>query len=337
MQAPQMGPYTGTMITTELIQKYLDENKQLILAILDNQNLGKLHECAAYQSKLQQNLMYLAAIADAQPQNPLPGAQSFFLLALFFLLCIPCYVIKADSRKAQQRQQQFQQQQRLVTAAASAGMLLQPPHSELELGGAGNVSNGNNMTGMGGAFPDYAGNAANGDLMRNSAAAAVSGDASKGTSAVAGSSGATAADAATAANSLQLQRKISFFVRRNWENNPPPSSSPLSSGMGIVRVIDSPIHGTRSNSSECIGRLQGYSITDAAGSSTLFYLTSSFNGSTIKGNLIYQGRASSSARTPEVSVTGTSGVFRFAKGYSLLYMDSQGMPESVESYLYKTL
>ncbi|MQL95913.1 hypothetical protein Taro_028590 [Colocasia esculenta] len=31
-------------ITTEQIQKYLDENKQLILAILDNQNLGKLSE-----------------------------------------------------------------------------------------------------------------------------------------------------------------------------------------------------------------------------------------------------------------------------------------------------
>ncbi|KAH8965653.1 hypothetical protein BDL97_04G128000 [Sphagnum fallax] len=56
-------------ITTELIQKYLDENKQLILAILDNQNLGKTNECATYQAKLQQNLMYLAAIADAQPQQ----------------------------------------------------------------------------------------------------------------------------------------------------------------------------------------------------------------------------------------------------------------------------
>jgi hypothetical protein len=28
------------------IVQYLDENKQLILAILDNQNLGKLNECA---------------------------------------------------------------------------------------------------------------------------------------------------------------------------------------------------------------------------------------------------------------------------------------------------
>lgn len=32
--------------------QYLDENKQLILAILDNQNLGKLNECATYAPDL---------------------------------------------------------------------------------------------------------------------------------------------------------------------------------------------------------------------------------------------------------------------------------------------
>ncbi|KAB2052469.1 hypothetical protein ERO13_A12G115700v2 [Gossypium hirsutum] len=72
-QPPQMIPvmpsYPPTNITTEQIQKYLDENKKLILAILDNQNLGKLAECAQYQAQLQKNLMYLAAIADAQPQS----------------------------------------------------------------------------------------------------------------------------------------------------------------------------------------------------------------------------------------------------------------------------
>jgi len=52
-------------ISTELIQKYLDENQNLILAILENQNVGRLAECARYQNRLQQNLMYLAAIADA--------------------------------------------------------------------------------------------------------------------------------------------------------------------------------------------------------------------------------------------------------------------------------
>ncbi|GAV82898.1 SSXT domain-containing protein [Cephalotus follicularis] len=73
-QPPQMIPvmpsFPPTNITTEQIQKYLDENKKLILAILDNQNLGKLSECAQYQAQLQKNLMYLAAIADAQPPAP---------------------------------------------------------------------------------------------------------------------------------------------------------------------------------------------------------------------------------------------------------------------------
>ncbi|KAL3613512.1 GRF1-interacting factor [Castilleja foliolosa] len=67
---PVMPSFAPTNITTEQIQKYLDENKKLILAILDNQNLGKLAECAQYQAQLQKNLMYLAAIADAQPQTP---------------------------------------------------------------------------------------------------------------------------------------------------------------------------------------------------------------------------------------------------------------------------
>ncbi|KAK8693661.1 hypothetical protein V6N13_071234 [Hibiscus sabdariffa] len=65
---PMMPSFPPNNITTEQIQKYLDENKKLILAILDNQNLGKLAECAQYQAQLQKNLMYLAAIADAQPQ-----------------------------------------------------------------------------------------------------------------------------------------------------------------------------------------------------------------------------------------------------------------------------
>lgn len=65
-----MPSFPPSNITTEQIQKYLDENKKLILAILDNQNLGKLAECAQFQAQLQKNLMYLAAIADAQPQTP---------------------------------------------------------------------------------------------------------------------------------------------------------------------------------------------------------------------------------------------------------------------------
>ncbi|XWS50276.1 hypothetical protein CRYUN_Cryun12cG0074400 [Craigia yunnanensis] len=54
-------------ITTEQIQKTLDENKELIMAILENQNQRKFAE--SFQAQLQQNLMYLAKIADAQPQS----------------------------------------------------------------------------------------------------------------------------------------------------------------------------------------------------------------------------------------------------------------------------
>ncbi|KAI0510729.1 hypothetical protein KFK09_011338 [Dendrobium nobile] len=64
-----IAPTSLAGVTTEQIQKCLDENKQLILAILDNRNLGKLAECAQYQSQLQKNLMYLAAIADSQPPS----------------------------------------------------------------------------------------------------------------------------------------------------------------------------------------------------------------------------------------------------------------------------
>ncbi|CAK9195275.1 unnamed protein product, partial [Sphagnum troendelagicum] len=43
---------SSMQITTELIQKYLDENKQLILAILDNQSLGKIQDCATFSLDL---------------------------------------------------------------------------------------------------------------------------------------------------------------------------------------------------------------------------------------------------------------------------------------------
>ena len=39
--------------------QYLDENKQLILAILDNQNLGKLNECATYVANLSARPVFL--------------------------------------------------------------------------------------------------------------------------------------------------------------------------------------------------------------------------------------------------------------------------------------
>ncbi|KAK2970164.1 hypothetical protein RJ640_019632 [Escallonia rubra] len=71
-QQPNMaGGFTTTNITTDHIQQFLDENKSLILKILENQSSGKAGECAENQARLQRNLMFLAAIADCQPQ---PGS-----------------------------------------------------------------------------------------------------------------------------------------------------------------------------------------------------------------------------------------------------------------------
>ncbi|KAI3783862.1 hypothetical protein L1987_42951 [Smallanthus sonchifolius] len=86
-QPPQPPPSASKVplsaITTDQIQKYLEDNKNLIMAILEYQKLGKFQECAQYQAVLQKNLMYLAAIADAQPPttqtpNPSQASSSFF-------------------------------------------------------------------------------------------------------------------------------------------------------------------------------------------------------------------------------------------------------------------
>jgi len=62
VSAPQHIPHGG--LTPEVVQRYLDENQQLIMAILENQNIGKIQECSLYQARLQQNLMMLASLAD---------------------------------------------------------------------------------------------------------------------------------------------------------------------------------------------------------------------------------------------------------------------------------
>ncbi|XP_060973135.1 GRF1-interacting factor 3 isoform X2 [Cannabis sativa] len=116
--------------------QYLDENKKLILAILDNQHLGKLAECAQYQAQLQKNLMYLAAIADAQPQTPAmppqmaphpamqqggyftqhPQAAAMMQQSGIFPPKMPMqfnnpHQMQQDQQQQQQQQQQPQQQQ----------------------------------------------------------------------------------------------------------------------------------------------------------------------------------------------------------------------------------
>ncbi|KAK4373525.1 hypothetical protein RND71_008909 [Anisodus tanguticus] len=81
MQPMMAAYYNPTNVTTDHIQQYLDENKSLILKIVESQNSGKLSECAENQARLQRNLMYLAAIADSQPQpssmHSQPGTHNY--------------------------------------------------------------------------------------------------------------------------------------------------------------------------------------------------------------------------------------------------------------------
>ncbi|XP_031488135.1 GRF-interacting factor 1 [Nymphaea colorata] len=159
---PMMGGYSPNNITTDVIQKYLDENKQLILAILDNQNLGKLSECAHFQARLQQNLMYLAAIADAQPQPPAMHAQfpanavmqpgAHYLQHQQAQALTPQSLMGARSPMmyAQQSLSALQQQQALhsqLGVSPSGNNGLHMLHGEANLGPSGQIPSG--------SFPDF--------------------------------------------------------------------------------------------------------------------------------------------------------------------------------------
>ncbi|KQJ86678.1 GRF1-interacting factor 3 [Brachypodium distachyon] len=126
--APGMTPAGG--LSTEQIQKYLDENKQLILAILENQNLGKLAECAQYQAQLQKNLLYLAAIADTQPQTSVsrpqmapPGASPG---AGHYMSQVPMFPPRTPLTPQQMQEQQLQQQQQAQLLPFSGQMVARP-------------------------------------------------------------------------------------------------------------------------------------------------------------------------------------------------------------------
>ncbi|XP_054785377.1 GRF1-interacting factor 1-like isoform X2 [Prosopis cineraria] len=113
---PMMASYYPNNVTTDHIQQYLDENKSLILKIVESQNSGKLSECAENQARLQRNLMYLAAIADSQPQPlAMPGQYSGSGIA---------------QQGAQDLQGQQMTQQQLM-AARSSLLYAQQPFSPL--------------------------------------------------------------------------------------------------------------------------------------------------------------------------------------------------------------
>ncbi|KAK8918745.1 GRF1-interacting factor 1 [Platanthera zijinensis] len=168
---PMMAAYgSPNQVTTDIIQQYLDENKQLILAILDNQNSGKAEECAENQAKLQRNLMYLAAIADSQPQMT--------------TMQYPSSTVMQPGARYMQHQQPQQMQPQSLLAARSSMLYSQSPmsalqqqqqlalHSQLSMNSGStagfNVFHGDpNMGGNGslasGIFPDF-GRGASGTL-----------------------------------------------------------------------------------------------------------------------------------------------------------------------------
>ncbi|KAI4301947.1 hypothetical protein L6164_035179 [Bauhinia variegata] len=157
---PMMAAYYPNNVTTDHIQQYLDENKSLILKIVESQNSGKLSECAENQARLQRNLMYLAAIADSQPQPPTMAGQ------------YPPGGIMQQGAHYMQAQQMSQQS---LMAARSSLLYAQQPysalqqqqalHSQLGMSSSGSPglhmlqSEANNVGGSAtigsGAFPDF--------------------------------------------------------------------------------------------------------------------------------------------------------------------------------------
>ncbi|EDO39218.1 predicted protein [Nematostella vectensis] len=63
--------------SSQSVQELLDENTQLIQAIVDYQNKGKAYESTQYQQLLHRNLVYLATLADSnQTGQPSQGTGS---------------------------------------------------------------------------------------------------------------------------------------------------------------------------------------------------------------------------------------------------------------------
>ncbi|PIA45274.1 hypothetical protein AQUCO_01700663v1 [Aquilegia coerulea] len=155
---PMMPPYSANSVTTDHIQQYLDENKALILKILENQNSGKVSECAENQARLQRNLMYLAAIADSQPQPPNMHAQ-------YSNAGIPPGAHYLQHQQAQQMTQQSLMAARsnMLYAQPITGMQQQQAmHSQLGMSSGGNsglhmMHNEGSMGGSGalGSYSDY--------------------------------------------------------------------------------------------------------------------------------------------------------------------------------------
>ncbi|KAF4377325.1 hypothetical protein CsatB_028904 [Cannabis sativa] len=161
---PMMAAYYPNNVTTDHIQQYLDENKSLILKIVESQNSGKLGECAENQARLQRNLMYLAAIADSQPQPPTMHSQY-----------PSSSIMQPGAHYMQQHQQAQQITQQSLMAGGSSMLYNQQPftalqqqalHNQLGMSSGGNSglhmlqsdmgsAGGSGQQLGGGGFPDF--------------------------------------------------------------------------------------------------------------------------------------------------------------------------------------
>ena len=56
------------------IVQYLEDNEVLITTIMECINTGRVDDAVRFQQRLQQNLMWLAGIADTQPQPGIAAA-----------------------------------------------------------------------------------------------------------------------------------------------------------------------------------------------------------------------------------------------------------------------
>lgn len=161
---PMMAAYYPNNVTTDHIQQYLDENKSLILKIVESQNSGKVAECAENQARLQRNLMYLAAIADSQPLPPTMHSQ------------FPSGgMMQPGGGHYMQHQQSQQMTPQSLMAARSSMLYTQQPysslqqqqalHSQLGMSSGGTsglhmlqseaTTNNGGLLSSGGGFPDF--------------------------------------------------------------------------------------------------------------------------------------------------------------------------------------
>lgn len=68
----------------ETISKLLDENTQLLTAITEQFNKGRMQETIDLQKQLHRNLVYLTCLA--YPNKPLSDVQSLIPVMFFFVI-----------------------------------------------------------------------------------------------------------------------------------------------------------------------------------------------------------------------------------------------------------